>query len=73
MRFEITRASTSHTDARPCPEAIKVKYVPYEGARTCIRWEIELGTLEELVAFSKKHGNLTFNAEDIWIYDDYME
>ena len=73
MRFEITRASDFLSDNRPCDEAIKVEYVPYEGSETCVRWELELTTLEQLVAFSEKHGNLTFDPGQIWIYDDYME
>jgi hypothetical protein len=41
------------------------------GQRDC--WKIELGSLEEFVAFTEKYGSTVFNGQCIEIYDDYRE
>jgi len=35
--------------------------------------EIEINTLEELMNFISKNGNIVLNKESIEIYDDYRE
>jgi len=42
------------------------------------KWTIEINTLEELIKFCKKHGNIIVDSDDcdipsIEIYDDYRE
>lgn len=69
MKFAIFRASlSSHGPERPCEEAtLKCRDKDF------YEWEVEINSLEALVAFSEKHGDLTFAPGRIWIYDDYME
>jgi len=69
MLFEIHRASDD-SDESPCEEARKVCRPDAKGGDY---WQVEINTIEELVAFSKKYGNLVFDPRSIWIYDDYME
>jgi len=35
--------------------------------------EVEINTLEELIDFVKKEGDIVFTEESITIYDDYLK
>ena len=73
MRFRITR--TSDWQNCPCRESVF--------NRETQEYNIEINTLEELVAFSKKYGELVFKDDNdygkekdipsIEIYDSYRE
>ena len=73
MRFRITR--TSDWKNCPCREAVF--------NRETQEYNIEINTLEELVAFAKKYGELVFKDDNLYgkekdipsieIYDDYRE
>ena len=61
MKTEIKRTSI-WGEGKPCDEAM------YDG-----RWELELNSLEDLMAFTKKYGPLVVSDKYIEIYDDYRE
>ena len=73
MRFRITR--TSDWKNCPCREAVFNMETQ--------EYNIEINTLEELVAFAKKYGKLVFYDDNFYgkekdipsieIYDDYRE
>ena len=73
MRFGITR--TSDCENCPCRESVF--------NRETQEYNIEINTLEELVAFAKKYGELVFKDDNYYgkekdipsieIYDDYRE
>jgi hypothetical protein len=65
VKFRIYRTSFYCAPAEPCEEAFQESGL----------WFVEIATLEELIAFSAKHGDLVFHAEGdtIEIYDDYRE
>ena len=73
MRFKITR--TSDWENCPCRESVF--------NRETQEYNIEINTLEDLVAFAKKYGKLIFmdnnfygeekDIPSIEIYDDYRE
>ena len=74
MKFIVSRTSTWHSDIAPCKEA---KQEMFEDGPD---WTIEINTLEELIAFRKKYGELVLTFSripeidyEIEIYDDYRE
>lgn len=83
MKFEISRVSEWH-DKSPCEEAYsqEVEFFAYEGEpNPQTVWFIDINTLEELMAFCTKYGDLvlrpsTWRIADVpslEIYDDYRE
>ena len=62
---ELKTLGFKFTETRP--EKKKNLFMPTESV------EIEINTLEELVAFSEKWGNLIISPKTIEIYDDYRE
>jgi len=68
MKFEIIRASSTwpRAETAPCEGANQEGDIG--------DWYIEISSLEDLLALSKKVGSdLIVNDRQIWIYDDYME
>lgn len=74
MRFGITRTSDWEKNC-PCKESVFNKETQ--------EYNIEINTLEELVAFARKYGKLVFTDDNFYgeetdipsieIYDDYRE
>jgi len=79
MKFEINRASIFNRGlSEKCvdpnvPGAYKETLIPYEGSEEILKWYVDIGTLEELMALVGKVGELIFNGSSITVYDDYME
>lgn len=74
MKFIVSRTSVWNKDIAPCEEA---KREEFEDGPD---WTIEINSLEELIAFSKKYGELVLTRavipeidNEIEIYDDYRE
>lgn len=74
MKFIVSRTSVWKSDITPCEEA---KREEFEDGPD---WTIEINSLEELIAFRKKYGELVLTASvipeidnEIEIYDDYRE
>lgn len=63
MEFSIRRTSTYWRKEPPCDEAVKKDS----------DWVVQINTLEDLVNFSHKYGQLILNEDFIEIYDDYRE
>ena len=69
MKFDITKVSGDRED-KPTEKATKTGNKNSWDAY----WEIEVTTLEELIALSKKEGDrLIVGEKTIIIYDDYLE
>lgn len=69
MKFEVVRTSIRwKVEEAPCPEAEKLP----NGI-----WQVEIASLEDLIAFVREHGEVVINAglhrPIIEIYDDYRE
>lgn len=78
MNFIVIRTSSPH-NIQPCPEAVPIeKKTPITG-RSMIVWKVQLDTLEDILNFSKKYGELIIDSSydnenpSIEIYDDYRE
>ena len=74
MRFRITRTS-NYDGAQPCDEAYTLSGEDDPSERRC-DWCVDIGTLEELLAFSQKYGELILNVlsdPSIEIYDTWRE
>lgn len=82
MKFRLSR-TTQNWSGRPCPEASSVVIKDGMGHDAKI-WYVELATLDDLLAFIKKHGDIVVSeATDsylppdmifwIEIYDGYRE
>ena len=85
MKFIVSRLSMGESgfiDSPPVPEATPL-FIPYDpdpGWKACYTfWEIEINSLEELLKFMGKHGDILISdavrPEDrtlILIADDYM-
>ena len=74
MRFRIRRTS-NYGDTPPCEEAYTVPGEINPEKWWC-DWYVNINTLEELLAFNKKHGDLVLmirNEPTIEIYDTYRE
>lgn len=80
MKFDLLTAGTFYT----VEDAKKLEELGFQfdnkgiDKRKCKRIitdsvEINISSLEELLAFSDKWGQLTINSNDIIIYDDYCE
>ncbi len=64
MKFDISRVShCTSRDKKPCEGAVK------EGDS----WVINIETLDELMAFIEREGDIVLDTISITIYDDYME
>ena len=75
MWFKVRRASERLRFERipkPCDEAVVIKEEPYEDT-TIKTYGVEINTIEDLLAFVKKYGEIIFDGEWICIYDDYVE
>ena len=68
MKFEIHRTSDLFNEKSPCPEAILAGRKEWEN-----KYEVELNTLEELMAFVSKYGLIVLSSSTIEIYDAYRE
>ena len=79
MKFKINRASIFNRGlSEKCvdpnvPGAYKETLIPYEGSEKILKWYVDIGTLEELMALVGKVGKLIFDGSSITVYDDYME
>ena len=74
MRFRIMRTSGLGYDS-PCEGAYTLPD-EHDPNNWYHKWYADLNTLEELLALSKKHGDLIINTEfepSIEIYDGYRE
>lgn len=74
MKFIVSRTSVWDSNIAPCEEA---KREEFEDGPD---WTIEINSLEELIAFRKKYGELVLTASvipeidnEIEIYDSYRE
>ena len=67
MKFTISCASGSAAKTQPCPCEGAVFNPQSE------EWEIEIATLEDLLALIKSEGDLIIDQRRITIYDDYVE
>lgn len=78
MRFAIVRVSDTMQQRPPIPEAIDCGPVTGDNAWMTEkfggrRWEVEVTTLEELLAIVVKHGKIIVGPTWIQIYDGYRE
>ncbi len=79
MNFRVYRTSSYSYENQPCDEAFYAGKAPNVDRVNTPEWEVTLNSLEELVAFCRKHGDLIIKlSEDypepcIEIYDDYRE
>ena len=77
MKFEVTRTSTWFNEDIRCEEARQEEFVCNEHLYK--RWVVEINTLEEIIEFIKKYGNIVLDADKkdelpkIEIYDDWRE
>lgn len=83
MVFRIVRTSSPSAEREghyrfPCDEAYvashEYAYRDMDGA-VCYwnTYEVEIGTLQDLVEFSKKYGEIILSVDTLEIYDDYRE
>jgi hypothetical protein len=68
MQFKIKRASDILHEKPPCPEATLIRDDGFDK-----EYEVTLTSLEDLMAFIKRHGELVINSDSITIYDYYSE
>lgn len=82
MRFIITRTSRYiYSEENPCDGATKEKiFTDWKEPVEVTAWFKEINTLEELLAFIKKNGQIVIGKSyqnkkylEIEIYDDYRE
>lgn len=72
MKFKISRASDWNRVKAPVEEAVCIN--PTETRKYRKHWEIEINTLEELIALSDREDTqLIIDKENITVYDDYVE
>ncbi len=78
MRFQIRRTSLWIKNDKPCEEAVEVrKKLTWDGKESTV-WEIEISSLEEMLALVKKEGELILNEDTegtryLEIYDSPRE
>ncbi len=80
MRFRVTRTSgyaIQTRQERPCREAEDEPGIDTQGYAVT-KWYVEIGSLEELIAFIRRHGRIVLTPveqgpDHIEIYDDYRE
>lgn len=77
MKYIVRRASV-WGDVQPCEEANQ-EYISYKDGKEKV-WMVEIGTIEELMNFQQKYGDIIIGYSiiyegypDILIYDDYIE
>ena len=89
MKFRVIRTSSGSIDDPPCEEAIREVFNHYSFTPgnpvtkefSTFGWYVEIKDLNELIAFSKKYGEIVFGQNDamgsngfeIEIYDNYRE
>lgn len=86
MTFIVTRTSHFGNETAPCEEARREAVgVTYSTLRGDVRgnelvWTVEIGSLEDLLSFSSRHGRIVITADvpftglpRVEIYDDYRE
>ena len=81
MRFKLTKASDwNSTEDKIKYEKLGFKFEPEKDSYfkhtpwyTVENSEIEFNTLEELLNFIKKYGEIILYEDEITIYDDYIE
>lgn len=78
MNFIIYRTS-NHVD-KPCEEAILKKHMLENQGDSSEGWTVEINSIEDLVDFTDKYGNIIIKGRDsfhpvssIEIYDDFRE
>ena len=68
MIFTVIKTSGYGPFHPPVEEARPLKEYQIDGTNDWVVWAIELNTLEELVAFAKKYGEIVFNSDtDPWV------
>ena len=78
MDFIVIRTSSPH-NIQPCSEAVPIETKTPTTGRPMIVWKVQLNTLEDILNFSKKYGELIIDNSynegnpSIEIYDDYRE
>lgn len=90
MKFKVSRTSI-RDDRKPCEEAVKQtytrvevgtlgRYIQREFPNDAVGWFVEINTLDELLHFQQKYGDIIltkdyYNPEvlELEIYDDYRE
>lgn len=71
MEFIVTRTSKIYFDEseKPCEEAYKKGRDNFG----IMIWMININSLEELMSFIDKYGQVVIDKDEIEIYDDYRE
>lgn len=78
MKFQVTRTSDYDKDKKPCDRAVLSEHKTCYGESI---WEIEINSLEDLIAFRKEVGHPVILLEpydvkdmhELEIYDYYRE
>ncbi len=78
MRFNVERTSNTCGEVSPCDGAIEISSQHLYDDVYCREWEIEIATLDDLMALHRAHGKLVIKTHQsemptIEIYDDYRE
>lgn len=83
MKFKVTRTSIWNDEISPCKEANRINergYIQREFPNDSIGWFIEINSLEELMNFKNRYGDIVItncwenqNITEIEIYDTYRE
>ena len=69
MIFKVSRTSDFWNEKPPCKEAVLLERNDIEETR----WEVEINTLRELMAFIERNGSIVMNTHHIEIYDALRE
>lgn len=69
MKFNVIRTSDLFgSDGPPCDNAIFAGKDEYE-----TYWQVEINSLDELLAFINKNGEIVMRKDSLEIYDTYRE
>ena len=71
MKIEVSRTSFFVSHAKPCDEAFPME--AQDETRYHTGWRIEICSLDELMAFIRKYGQIVMSEKEIEIYDTYRE
>lgn len=84
MEFLVKRTSTQWDDIKPCEEALRKQYIEKhdQGDKVVDAWSLEIDSMESLMMFIKKYGEVVLMERDYFseadipvleIYDSYRE